>query len=250
MDNYVLSFAANQCLVKYIIGLQYAQSRFMLSFLSIIIGDNSRTLFIITDYHLKALKTSIKLGYEYIFIPIIITEKTMYTHINILLYNTVKNEMERFDPHYTYMPLNNMNDIDDVIEAKYRTILDSDFVYIRPYNYMNILNINNIKNTEFHNMCNDCGGYCIMWAMWYIIHRINNKHITRDVLIQKLYNKLSCDYDYIMQIYGKLITLLKPYEYINHLSHIIHMYKPYNNDGLLYATINKYYDIIIADINI
>ena len=152
---------------------------------------------IIPDKFNEAVDNSIsKSTYNFILISLFIKLSIhKAAHQNILIYDIKNNILERF---------NSMGDIDDIYNYKK---LDTEIlklfkqmktIDIKTLKY--IKSVDNIKNGpqllshEKDVMSNvkisDPGGFCLMWAFWYLEMRLRNRDILPPSLIKKANNKI------------------------------------------------------------
>lgn len=138
---------------------------------------------------------------EYLIIPLGI-ELSNGAHANILLYNKLKNELERFEPYgKDYPPGFNYNpkSLDLALKNLFFNFFDSEiinhkdkFKYFSPVIYQKKIGPQFLDSYEYSKEKNigDPGGFCAAWSLWYIEMRINNKNISKDYLLDKLINHI------------------------------------------------------------
>jgi hypothetical protein len=97
--------------------------------------------------------------------------------------------IERFDPYGDTVYFD--KEIDDILEEE--LTWNTGFTYLKPSDYMPIAGFQSISDelNPFKQKIGDFGGYCLAWCSWYLEHRIINKNIKPNILINKLLKKLS-----------------------------------------------------------
>ena len=162
--------------------------------------------------NLKQIINNFKLNINqrYLIIPIGI-ELSNGAHSNILLYDKILNEMERFEPYgmnfppgFNYNPHsldNNLKnlflnyfklsdlEIESLIELT-KLKVNSDFKYYSPFDYQTKIGLQLLDTIEYNIEKNigDPGGFCSAWSLWYIEMRLTNLNIKRNELNYKLIN--------------------------------------------------------------
>jgi ankyrin repeat protein len=130
---------------------------------------------------------------KYLVIPIGI-ELTNGAHANILLYNKLENELERFEPYgKDYPPGFNYNpkSLDISLKNLFSNFFENDknpLKYFSPFDYETKIGLQLLDSYEYSKEKNigDPGGFCAAWSLWYIEMRINNNSILRNEIINKL----------------------------------------------------------------
>lgn len=110
-------------------------------------------------------------------------------HANIIIYDFNMLTIERFDPYGDTVYFD--KEIDDILEEE--LTWNTGFTYLKPSDYMPIAGFQSISDelNPFKQKIGDFGGYCLAWCSWYLEHRIINKNIKPNILINKLLKKLS-----------------------------------------------------------
>ena len=134
--------------------------------------------------------------YNYLAIPIGI-ELINGAHANILFIDNINKTIERFEPNGINNPVGlNYNPalLDNILENKFS---DYKLKYIRPSEYLPSIGFQILENIEGEKCkrLGDPNGFCGVWCIWWVYHRmknikINNKDLV-NYLIQhiKFYNK-------------------------------------------------------------
>lgn len=103
-------------------------------------------------------------------------------HINVLVFDTIKKEAERYEPH-GYETIVNLNNIDDLLKKKLKSELE--YKYFRPIDFCPNLSLqslhSNIRNKKYEDK-----GYCMVWSTWYMECRLLNPDEDRNILINRL----------------------------------------------------------------
>jgi ankyrin repeat protein len=125
---------------------------------------------------------------DFIIIPLGIEMKAG-SHANYIIYDLKNKTVERFEPHGSSTPPGLNYDpkiLDELLESRFKTI-DSEIKYYGPADYepkigFQLLDIfeNNKKKIG------DPGGFCALWAVWYVDMRLKYKDIHCKELIEIL----------------------------------------------------------------
>jgi ankyrin repeat protein len=133
----------------------------------------------------KCLKNKNK---RFIIVPLGI-EIDIGSHANYIIYDKKTNEVERFEPYgrgvpseYDYKP----NLLDKILENRFLSI-DPDVKYIAPKQFMPKISFQHFDFLErWSKKIGDPGGFCALWAMWYIKQRLTYPDTDRTYLIGEL----------------------------------------------------------------
>ena len=147
---------------------------------------------------------------QFIIIPIGI-EMREGNHAGYLIYDNIKKEIERFEPHGSTTPPGlyyNPNLLDEILEARFKTI-DVNIKYIRPIDYLpkigfQLLDINENKKKQI----GDPEGFCALWSIWYVDMRLTYKDIDRKELVEMLLRTIkskNISFKNMIRNYGKYI---------------------------------------------
>ena len=147
---------------------------------------------IIPTYLEENIKKKIKTAdYIIISIGIIISRGS---HANILFYNVKKSTIERFEPNGSNFPKDyNYNPVflDTLLEKFFKNI-DSKIKLIKPNEYLPIIGFQILENTDSLsiNRIGDPNGFCGVWCIWWIYHKIKNinidTYLLADILIKEI----------------------------------------------------------------
>lgn len=130
----------------------------------------------------KCMKNNKK---RFIIIPLGI-ELNQGQHANYLIYDKKKNEIERFEPHGAGSPQNfyyNPNLLDTILEKRIGYIIKN-AKYVRPSDYLPKIGFQLFDVYENVSKIGDPGGFCALWAMWYVDMRIKYKEVQRKDLVE------------------------------------------------------------------
>jgi ankyrin repeat protein len=133
---------------------------------------------------IKKIKNS-----EYIVIPIGI-QTTNGSHANILFYDVKTSSIERFEPNGKNYPKGfNYNPVllDKLIEDLFIEF-DSKIKYYKPNDYLPLIGfqiLENINGTHCKRI-GDPNGFCGVWCIWWIYHKMKNLKIDSKELAEKL----------------------------------------------------------------
>jgi ankyrin repeat protein len=141
------------------------------------------------DYEIRnKIKTS-----EYIIIPLGI-ETSIGAHANILFYNVKKSIVERFEPNGANPPKGfnyNPKLLDQLLDSKFKKI-DEKIKFLRPVDYLPVIsfqileNINDMKCQRI----GDPNGFCGVWCIWWIYHKMKNLNISSKELVEKIITEI------------------------------------------------------------
>jgi len=147
---------------------------------------------ILPTYFKEELQKKIK-NNKYIVIPLGI-EIEDKSHANILFYDVDKKQIERFEPNGTNPPkdLNYNNELlDKLIENVFKEI-DKDIKLLKPKDYLPIIGFQILENLD-NNKCKRIGdpnGFCAIWCVWWIYHKMKNINIESNKLAEILIQEL------------------------------------------------------------
>lgn len=114
-------------------------------------------------------------------------------HANILFYDVKNQTVERFEPHGDSGKFLNYNNekLDNILELKFKSF-NSKIKYIRPKDYLPVMGLQRLEyNTS--KLClriGDPNGFCGVWCIWWIYHKMLNLHIDSKTLVNKLINEI------------------------------------------------------------
>ena len=125
---------------------------------------------------------------KFIIIPLGIEMKEG-SHANYIIYDIDKKIVERFEPHGSTTPPGlyyNPDLLDNILYTRFKE-LDNDIQYLKPKNYLpkigfQLLDIFETKKKKI----GDPGGFCALWAIWYVDMRLTYNDIEPKELVLKL----------------------------------------------------------------
>ena len=144
-------------------------------------------LYLIDDFFNK-FKKCINNGTNFVIIPLGI-ELQHGSHANYLIYDVKNNIIERFEPHGSTTPpgLNyNPELLDKILHNRFKE-LNENIKYLRPKDYLpkigfQLLDIYESKKKKI----GDPGGFCALWAIWYVDMRLTYRMLSPEKLVKKL----------------------------------------------------------------
>lgn len=152
----------------------------------------------------------IKSSARFVIIPIGIECKTS-SHANYLIYDKLVKELERFEPHGGTMPIGfnyNAKQLDYVLKV-YFTSIDKNITYITPYEYLPKIGFQIMESQETGNIrIGDPGGFCALWAVWYVDQRLTYYTFSRKDLVQNLFKYIKeqrISYKNMIRNYSRVI---------------------------------------------
>jgi len=169
-------------------GINY---NYKLDFCNFEINWSFQTL-IFPTYFNHELKNKIK-NNDYIIIPIGI-ETSFGAHANILFYNVKKSIIERFEPNGANCPNGfnyNPKLLDSLLEKKFK-IFDNNIKLLKPEDYLPIIGFQMLENinTTSYKRIGDPNGFCGVWCIWWIYHKMKNININSKELTEKLIKEI------------------------------------------------------------
>ena len=144
-------------------------------------------LYLIDDFFNK-FKNCIDGGAAFVIIPLGI-ELQQGSHANYLIYDVKNNQIERFEPHGSTTPpgLNyNPDLLDKILFTRFKE-LNENIKYLKPKDYLpkigfQLLDIYETKKKKI----GDPGGFCALWAVWYVDMRLTYRNLSPEKLVKKL----------------------------------------------------------------
>jgi ankyrin repeat protein len=142
----------------------------------------------VVDHFFEHITDCIKAGSKFIILPLGIELKEG-SHANYIVYDINNKLVERFEPHGSTTPpgLNyNPDLLDKILYSRFKEF-DENITYLKPSDYLpkisfQLLDILENKKKKI----GDPGGFCALWAIWYVDMRLTYP----DIHPQKLVNKL------------------------------------------------------------
>lgn len=157
------------------------------------------------------LEKKIKNG-GYLIIPIGI-EISFGSHANILFYDIKNKTIERFEPNGANIPKDfnyNPKLLDQLLENKFK-YFDDKIKFIKPHEYLPIIGFQLLENieTEKCKRIGDPNGFCGVWCIWWIYHKMQNIGISSKELAEKLITTIkyqNINFKTIIRNFSKNIT--------------------------------------------
>lgn len=157
-------------------------------------------IFFPPDFENTLIKILSSNKYKYIVIPIGIILSNG-NHSNGLIYDVTNDIMERFEPHGSGTPAQfnyNSDLLDEILFKKMSNIVSNFYKrtikikYYQPKNYLPKIGFQTLETTEMNNNRNigDPGGFCTLWTIWYIDHRLYYRGITPNQLVNNLIKQI------------------------------------------------------------
>lgn len=138
--------------------------------------------------------------YKFVVIPLGIILSNG-THSNGLFYDIENKSFERFEPHgsaYPYQFNYNPKLFDDVLKKKLTNIIRNIYnenvtvLYVKPSDYSQKIGFQTFENTEIsvNKNIGDPNGFCTLWTIWYLDHRIKYSSIDPKKITKYLINSI------------------------------------------------------------
>lgn len=116
-------------------------------------------------------------------------ELNIGSHSNYMIFDKKSFELERFEPYGSSHPYTFDYDpalLDDIITTTFKNI-NKDIIYISPSQYEPKIGFQFIESIEKYNKnIGDPGGFCAVWALWYVEQRVIYADLDRKMLIDKI----------------------------------------------------------------
>jgi hypothetical protein len=146
-----------------------------------------------TDFFININKC-LKEGKRFIIFPLQIVDNIDESvHINILIYDSKKNSMERFEPYGVnekqYLSL------DDDVKELFEEVFGDKFIkdYYKPFQLYPSRGFQKIQENEtewFNRSEKDPWGFCYAWSLWYADLRLSNPDKNQKNLIEDTLHEL------------------------------------------------------------
>lgn len=141
------------------------------------------------DFLIKKSLFSNKVRYIYIKLTIIISSNS---HSNILLFDKVTGQLERFDPSGV-IPYKNIGLLDEFLKKTLSKSLHPYYKeFLTPqdlYKKIGLQTLSNDDKIETKKL-GDPIRYCLAWGFWYLEMRINNPEMTSEQIIEQIIDYL------------------------------------------------------------
>lgn len=135
---------------------------------------------------------------DFIVIPLVLLEgkdPQVPAHANILIYDAKTKQVELFEPHI-------ISPYGEALSKKtYKHIeailknTDPEIVLLRPVDYCpRTLGLQSIEAKALYYK-SEPGGYCVSWSLWWVIFKLENPQVSRNVLMDKALEKFQDPYE-------------------------------------------------------
>ncbi len=207
-----------------------------------------QTLFYPSDFIEKFQDILNNLKIEVIVIPINIILSNG-NHSNYLIYYRSTNIIERFEPHgyaYPYHFNYNPSLLDNLLNDMFSSIIKS-LIYHKPIDFLPRLGFLNIDSHEPDEYIGDPIGFCALWCIWYLDHRLENINLSSKELINLLFENIretNVSFKQTIRNYSNLITTFRD-KYLKKYNLTIN---DINNKKYEINTISNIFDDLIKQI--
>lgn len=144
-------------------------------------------LYLIENFYDKINECKSK-NIEFIIIPLGIEMKAG-SHANYIVYDLRNKTIERFEPHGSSTPPGLNYDpkiLDELLESRFKAI-DENIKYFGPVDYLPKIGFQLMDIFENNKKkIGDPGGFCALWAIWYVDMRLKYKDINCKDLVEIL----------------------------------------------------------------
>jgi hypothetical protein len=198
----------------------------------LIIWKNNQMYFF-SPYIVQGIHETMKIypDTKFILLKLTIISEKNFSHANIIIFDTTKKIIERFDP-YGKVPFIDNESLDKLLAGFFSDYFPT-ATYLSPSQLSNGISfqIFSDENNVNNHVENDPRGFCIAWCLWYLEMRINNIQIDPKSLIRKTVYQINFSEDqfkdyirnYSNYLDGKKNTILekanlpKKYWYMHHI---------------------------------
>ena len=164
---------------------------------------------IYNDYIIEQIQKKIKEKKKYIIIFLILIDNEN-RHANILLINTEKKEVERYDPYGIVLKsLFNFNVLDDKLN-NFIKFINNEYKYIS--NNINSVSLQYLETKDPKKIIGDPEGFCISWCIFYIDLRLKYQEIKKEKIINYIIeyiNDNNMSYKYLIRNYSNNIVQIR-----------------------------------------
>ena len=125
---------------------------------------------------------------RYFIIPLCVIVNDTF-HANVLIYDKVKQELERFNPNGNTESMGSAIDYVCKQFGKENNLIKDDSDYISPYNLCPNILANPQSRQDGNN--SNFKGSCATWCMWYIHLRLSNPNVNREEILEYASTKIN-----------------------------------------------------------
>jgi ankyrin repeat protein len=147
----------------------------------------NQKLYLVENF-IEKINYCLKKNIEFIIIPLGI-ELPEGSHANYLIYDVKNNIIERFEPHGATNPPGldyNPDLLDDLLIARFK-LINENIKYMRPLEYLPKIGFQLLDIFETSKKkIGDPGGFCGLWAIWYVDMRITYSTLDPKTCVSKL----------------------------------------------------------------
>jgi ankyrin repeat protein len=142
----------------------------------------------VVNHFFEHIKDCVKAGKQFIILPLGIELKEG-SHANYIIYDVFNKVVERFEPHGSTSPPGvnyNPDLLDKILYFRFKEI-DENIKYLKPSDYLpkisfQLLDILENKKKKI----GDPGGFCALWAIWYVDMRLTYSDLEPKILVGQL----------------------------------------------------------------
>ena len=188
-------------------------------------------------------------NYDYILLFLSLDLDNDLRHANIILYDIKNLTIERFEPYGSDII---KSEIDELLEES--LTWNTGFKYLSPNDYLPkpgyqlLANENDLLNLKI----GDFGGFCLVWCIWYVEHRIKNPTIDLKSLNKKTLEKLLQNdnslsefiRNYSNKLFEQKINIIKKIEDINPNNNISNLYLTINDEEKINNHIEEFFSLV------
>lgn len=164
--------------------------------------------------HFKSIIESFKESKKRFFVIPIGIYQDIGAHANILFYDSLTNELERFEPAGGENPIlfnYNPDLLDYYLEDYFQTEFPN-CKYFKPRSYEFTVGFQTMESREINKKIGDPGGFCVAWCLWWVYMRIKNESTNRKKLFIQLNKSIrinNLSYKNIIRSFSKIITEIR-----------------------------------------
>ena len=175
--------------------------------------EDKKNLFVVPSGFWESVKNCLKKGSEFIVIPMGFNCGDNIGHQNLLIYNTITKEMERFEPNGADVKmscLNNPKMIPQLIDL-FHTNVKKDMIksFYEPLDFCPPKSFQWIQHIEGKKHASE-KGFCLSWSYWYADTRLRNPNKTRkkviDMALESLYANKSVSFTSFIRSFSNFLA--------------------------------------------
>ncbi len=157
----------------------------------LIIWRSSNQYYIHPNLEFLLKKCLLSSNIRFIVLKLTLVTSPNGTHANVIIYDKVKNTLERFEP-YGVIPYLETNNLNKLIEELGRKYINNNLKYYTPNDIFGTIGFQTISNDSSINVkqLGNPVGFCLSWTLWYLEMRINNPDVEPNVMLKHVMEEI------------------------------------------------------------